>query len=645
DQLIFSGLSSASILNATTGSFTIGGLDSYGSTVSYIIHAALPSGSTLFLGTDAQGDPSVMLRPSGATILAEAGVLGASAGVAQPLLGVSLELASSTTQSLSLTLSASHGNLTDGSLGPAGTITLNASDITTLNAELAALDYTGTGVGDALTIASSTGMLNGLLDYIFITADSAGAVSGYDGAFFSAAQLASFGVSGGLNPFTMAIAPGEMLVTGTVEFADVAQVNGITGTALLIDAGGEAVFNTAASVALGGDVTLGDTGGAGTLAILTQVFSASGNMTLAAASAAAGSEAMVLGSLGLGGALEIGVSAAAVLDLGGSLTAGSLTLGSGGSLVAYGGAVATLGNVAEGGSVTLAGNARVNASALQLTGGLTLGGTAYLDIAGPVQISTAQGAQIGQDATLTASGITQTAGSVGDAGTIISGSWVEGAAVSLSGGVVDVAAMTLQAGGTLAGYGVVNAASIVDAGLIEALGGTLVLGGSISGTAGLEIAGAAALEIAGSIGAAPITFTGAAALLTVNDPANFSTRIGNMVASDAIDLVGVAPSQVSYAAGTLAVQDILGNLLALDTLSTASGQPAVSLVSDGAGGTLVTLGGELPCFARGTRLLTPHGYQSVESLKPGDPLITASGARRPVRWIGHRTLDLHAGRL
>lgn len=646
DQLIFSGLSSASILNVTTGSFTIGGQDSSGSTVSYIIHAALPSGSTLFLGTDAQGDPSAMLRPAAATVVAAAGVFGASAGAAQPLPGLSLELASSTTQSLSLTLSTGHGSLSEGTLGPAATLTLNAGGIAAMNADLAALEYTGTGVGDTLTIASSTGMLAGLQDYIFITADSAGTVSGYGGAFFSAAQIASFGVNGSLTPFTMAIAPGEMLVTGMVEFAGVAQVNGISGTALRVDAGGEAVFNAAASVALGGDVTLGDAGGAGTLAILTQAFSSSGNMTLAGASAAAGSEAMVLGSLGLGGALDIGGSAAAGLELGGSLSAGSLTLGSAGSLLAYGGAVASLGNVADAGNVTLAGNIQARASALQLTGGLTLGGTAYLDVAGAVQIATAQGVQIGQDTTLAASGITQTAGGIGDAGTIISaGSWVEGGTVSLSGGVLDALALTLQAGATLAGYGVVNAASIADAGLIEALGGTLVLGGSVTGTAGLEIAGTAALEIAGSIGAAPVTFAGAAALLTVNDPANFSTSIGNMVASDAIDLVGVAPSRVSYAAGTLTVRDTLGTILALDTLSTAAGQPAVSLVSDGAGGTLVTLGGELPCFARGTRLLTPHGYQSVESLKPGDPLITASGARRPVRWIGRRTLDLHAGRL
>ncbi len=51
----------------------------------------------------------------------------------------------------------------------------------------------------------------------------------------------------------------------------------------------------------------------------------------------------------------------------------------------------------------------------------------------------------------------------------------------------------------------------------------------------------------------------------------------------------------------------------------------------------------MPCFARGTGLLTPHGYRAVETLKPGDPLVTANGIRRPVRWIGWRTLDLGPG--
>jgi hypothetical protein len=47
-----------------------------------------------------------------------------------------------------------------------------------------------------------------------------------------------------------------------------------------------------------------------------------------------------------------------------------------------------------------------------------------------------------------------------------------------------------------------------------------------------------------------------------------------------------------------------------------------------------------PCFARGTRLLTPTGYVAVEQLRPGDPVVTAAGDTRPLRWVGLRTLDI-----
>ncbi len=45
------------------------------------------------------------------------------------------------------------------------------------------------------------------------------------------------------------------------------------------------------------------------------------------------------------------------------------------------------------------------------------------------------------------------------------------------------------------------------------------------------------------------------------------------------------------------------------------------------------------CFVTGTRILTARGEVAVENLVVGDLAVTASGAHRPVRWIGHRTLD------
>lgn len=47
----------------------------------------------------------------------------------------------------------------------------------------------------------------------------------------------------------------------------------------------------------------------------------------------------------------------------------------------------------------------------------------------------------------------------------------------------------------------------------------------------------------------------------------------------------------------------------------------------------------LPCFAEGTRLQTPRGLIVVEHLREGDLVSTRAGIR-PVRWIGHRAIDI-----
>ena len=48
----------------------------------------------------------------------------------------------------------------------------------------------------------------------------------------------------------------------------------------------------------------------------------------------------------------------------------------------------------------------------------------------------------------------------------------------------------------------------------------------------------------------------------------------------------------------------------------------------------------LPCFAAGTRLQTARGEIAVEALRTTDKVITATGAQRAVRWIGHRAINL-----
>ena len=49
--------------------------------------------------------------------------------------------------------------------------------------------------------------------------------------------------------------------------------------------------------------------------------------------------------------------------------------------------------------------------------------------------------------------------------------------------------------------------------------------------------------------------------------------------------------------------------------------------------------GPAPCFCAGTRILTDRGEVLIEDLQIGDLIVTASGAARPVRWLGHSVLN------
>jgi len=83
------------------------------------------------------------------------------------------------------------------------------------------------------------------------------------------------------------------------------------------------------------------------------------------------------------------------------------------------------------------------------------------------------------------------------------------------------------------------------------------------------------------------------------------------------------------------------SIQALDTGDTLTD---VFTVTSNAGTTTVTITingqDEPPCFTRGTLIDTPHGARPVESLRPGDDVLTADHGVQTVRWAGRRRIDL-----
>jgi hypothetical protein len=125
---------------------------------------------------------------------------------------------------------------------------------------------------------------------------------------------------------------------------------------------------------------------------------------------------------------------------------------------------------------------------------------------------------------------------------------------------------------------------------------------------------------------------------------------GTIVFDDPGDVRAVEVSGFGYgdeilAPSVLQAQSLLDQALTFTTALPAGETLAVAPVSGGADAGRAAIlavndGGVPPCFARGTRLLTPAGYVPVEQLRPDDLVVTAAGVAERLVWVGWRTLDL-----
>ena len=107
--------------------------------------------------------------------------------------------------------------------------------------------------------------------------------------------------------------------------------------------------------------------------------------------------------------------------------------------------------------------------------------------------------------------------------------------------------------------------------------------------------------------------------------------------------------------GTVAVgDDVLWDGGTYEVLGvTADGDPIIQLSGGGLprvlsdNGSIATVGSAATayalCFAEGTRISTPFGSCTVETLGIGDQVLTTEGAAVPVKWIGRQTVSTRFG--
>jgi hypothetical protein len=246
-----------------------------------------------------------------------------------------------------------------------------------------------------------------------------------------------------------------------------------------------------------------------------------------------------------------------------------------------------------------------------------------------------------------ASSLTNSAHSTVSGGSGLSG----GVGVYLQGiaSVTNAGTISGGEGATNGGAGVylVNNATGHNSGTIHGGESSVGVGG-----AGVKIAGNAVFTTIGDISGGITTnggitgysveFSGTSSRLVVDSGARFYGNIGHFQPGNAVDFYGVSidtlksefhagsgstDPTIVFASGTGGTLDFQGD----------SGDTFVFREEpDGKGAEVVV---EPACYRRGTLIRTAHGEVPVEALQAGDLVVTAAGGERPVRWVGHRSMD------
>lgn len=293
-------------------------------------------------------------------------------------------------------------------------------------------------------------------------------------------------------------------------------------------------------------------------------------------------------------------------------------------------------NIIVSSGVTSSGLSVTSGNSITVMSGGTMSGITILS--GGSAVISAGGADFGS--TVQAGGIEIVSGDA-------NGDQVYGILEATTGGSAGAVAATIE-NATVYNGGTVELYLKPDlgTGITVSSGGALLLSGNVSATNIVLGNGAyMALQSPKAVINGGLTFSGAATIaVTAVTSAGFGDLgvISGWQAGDVID-----ETLINAASASLSTTISGGNTVA--TISGAAfpesfifaGTTVASnlvLVADGTGG--VELVYEAACMATGTLIATEDGDRAIETLQTGENVVTATGALRPVRWVGYRSVDL-----
>jgi hypothetical protein len=547
----------------------------------------------------------------------------------------------------------SGGQLTiNSSNGTTRTLTLSTSGS---NAGTITLHGTSSSHPSTLTVSGASGFSNTGT----ITATGYGALSGGSGGIAN-------------NGGTISVTANTLTVSSAITDTNSASISVSSGATLTTNS---ALTNTSGTITVNG--TLTETGNtqisnAGTISIAGGTLSdtGTGGVSNTGTINSSGTSALNVGAThtiaNAGGQINV---TGGTLTVTGALTdtsSAQINISSGATLTSAYAITNTSGTITVNGMLTETGNTQIsNAGTITLSGGtLSDTGTGGISNSGTISASGTAALNVGAThaigntgaihvtgGTLTVTGLITDTGSSTitiDSGATLTTSQLitntSGTVTLNNGTLTDSGGLTLTAGG-LTGYGAVNAA-ITGGGTITANGGALTLSGQVdaSGTASsLIIDNGSTLQLTSTtaVGAASInptlSFIGNGDLFIDTAAAVGTLHLGaisGFSGTDKIEIKAIGSGDtVSWSAATNKLT--ISNGLTSQTFTFAAGtQGQYITVSDVSGVDTLTI-----CFMAGTMIRTPDGEVAVETLKPGDLVLTTTGEAKPVNWVGRQTVS------